>query len=427
MDVVGAAGRDGADAGDGEDVRPVIESLILAVAHHWSRRETAGRQTELIERHFSQDEMKAALWKLHRKVDGFDKPKNRVGGAAKTATALQAEDLVKAITELGDQDKLPRFTAQSDDFHRIYTLLSALSISDERSVATRLEALEASQQQNMIELKRLMTASPIQQTPMITVTTPQARVPTPRGGAHVSPGPVTSATSVDTAAGADQPRAKPSYADKAGRAPETAAAGADKETPSFFHRQTRADQRLTPGSRTHRSTSSKRRRLDDDAGSRHPSEETNSQENWQSQGRRRKNKTRPKVNTGRANGEGFLNLEGPAHFWIGNTRADTDSEKVKDVLKRAAANLEIQDFSVEEAICLTKGVAPRTKTWKVSVPARMGEHMNNPEMYPTGWTFRVFTNWSRKSEGKNNPQANTVAADAAAAAAASPNGEALSV
>ena len=126
------------------------------------------------------------------------------------------------------------------------------------------------------------------------------------------------------------------------------------------------------------------------------------------------------MNTGRASGDGFLDLEGPAHFWIGNTRADTNPEKVKDVLQQAAAKLEIQGFRVEEALCLTKGDAPRTKSWKVSVPARMREHMQNPEIYPAGWTFRTFTKWSRKSEEKSNSQAIAVAA-------ASPNGEAMTV
>ena len=405
MDGGGVDDRDGqaAGAGDGDgdgDEACVIESLILAVAHHWSRRETIGRQVELIERHFSQDEMKMALWKLHRCVDAFDKPKNRVGGAAKTATTLQAEDLVRAITELGDKDKLPRFVVQSDDLCRIGPLLNALSISDERSVATRLEALEAAQQRNMMELKKLMTSSPASlQNPTITVTTPHARIPTPRGGLQASTGAVIGA---DAGAGAEQHRAKPSYADKAGRALEIGAAGGDSETPSFFHRQARADQRgnLNVGARTHRSTSSKRRRLDDAesvAGSSQLAEESKAQESWRSQGRQRKTKARPKVNTGRASGDGFLDLEGPAHFWIGNTRADTNPEKVKDVLQQAAAKLEIQGFRVEEALCLTKGDAPRTKSWKVSVPARMREHMQNPEIYPAGWAFRTFTKWSKRA------------------------------
>ena len=43
---------------------PQVESLLLSVAHHWSLRETADRQVELVERHFRQDEMLSSMRKL---------------------------------------------------------------------------------------------------------------------------------------------------------------------------------------------------------------------------------------------------------------------------------------------------------------------------------------------------------------------------
>ena len=129
---------------------------------------------------------------------------------------------------------------------------------------------------------------------------------------------------------------------------------------------------------------------------------------WFVAGRPRKHKQeKPKVSTGSAKGEGLLDLAGPAEFWIGNTRADTEPEKVLQVLHQAADNLGIENFSVEKAICLTKGDHVRTRSWKVIVPARLKEHMNNPELYPAGWTFRVFTKW-------NNKKHNTAAADSKA-------------
>ena len=51
--------------------------------------------------------------------------------------------------QLGNEDKLPRFTVQSDDLGRVQPLLGALSMGDERGVAARLEALEASHRQGM--------------------------------------------------------------------------------------------------------------------------------------------------------------------------------------------------------------------------------------------------------------------------------------
>ena len=93
---------------------------------------------------------------------------------------------------------------------------------------------------------------------------------------------------------------------------------------------------------------------------------------------------------------GLEDLAGPAEFWVGNTRADTSKEKVEEVLKQAADNNKIVDFKVEEVVCLTKEEHPRTKSWKVTVPARLRENMLKPEMYPAGWTFRAFTTWQKR-------------------------------
>ncbi len=40
------------------------ESLLLSVAHFWSRKETGDRVVELLERHFRQDEMHTAQKEL---------------------------------------------------------------------------------------------------------------------------------------------------------------------------------------------------------------------------------------------------------------------------------------------------------------------------------------------------------------------------
>ena len=142
---------------------------------------------------------------------------------------------------------------------------------------------------------------------------------------------------------------------------------------------------------------------------------------WFVAGRPRKQKQeKPKVSTGSAKGEGLLDLAGPAEFWIGNTRADTEPEKVLQVLHQAADNLGIENFSVEKAICLTKGDHVRTRSWKVIVPARLKEHMNNPELYPAGWTFRVFTQWNKKKHNSAaaDPKATNVATAAPATSTA---------
>ena len=139
-----------------EEAEPkVMESLLLSVAHFWSIRETAGRQVDLMERHFRQDEMLAALRQLSDLV-GLPAPKQRNPGATRTATKAQAEDVVAIIKQLGDGDKLPRFNVQSDDLPRVLPLLGAVSVGDEQGVSSRLEALEITQKKNMEEMKRMV-------------------------------------------------------------------------------------------------------------------------------------------------------------------------------------------------------------------------------------------------------------------------------
>ena len=53
---------------------PVLECLLLAVAHHWFLREPVDRQIELLEGFFRQDEMKAALKMLEETI-GLPKQK----------------------------------------------------------------------------------------------------------------------------------------------------------------------------------------------------------------------------------------------------------------------------------------------------------------------------------------------------------------
>ena len=70
-----------------------------------------------------------------------------------------------------------------------------------------------------------------------------------------------------------------------------------------------------------------------------------------------------------------------------------------EVLEKCAHNLGVEGFTVEDAYCLTKEDNPRTKSWKVSVPARFKELMANPTMYPQGWSHRAFQPGFRRQEG----------------------------
>ena len=66
----------------------VLESLLLSVAHYWSRKETADRVVELLERSFRQDEMLGAQKELAEMMKRPTPPKRQgsSGSLARSAT-----------------------------------------------------------------------------------------------------------------------------------------------------------------------------------------------------------------------------------------------------------------------------------------------------------------------------------------------------
>ena len=86
----------------------------------------------------------------------------------------------------------------------------------------------------------------------------------------------------------------------------------------------------------------------------------------------------------------FGDLAGPAEFWIGNTHPATSDEQVKQVLMKCSGDLHIDNFTVSDIRCLTKGDDPRSKSWKVTVPSSCKDAMLNPAMYYKGWHHRPF-------------------------------------
>ena len=276
-------------SGEEDEPPKLLESLLLSVSHFWSRRETAIRQVELVERHFRQDEMLASLTELAKLV-GMSAPKKRTRGAAKTATRAQAEDVVAAIKQLGDEDKLPRFNVQSDDLPRVLPLLGAVSVGDERGVSARLEALEVSQRQNMDEMKRMVAA--ISRSAAQPAAVPDIRLSGPASFAAVAGHTVANPRVIQTT-GLQAPAPRPDQ---------------------FYSRQGRdqgSNNRVL--TRNDRSQSNKRRR------------EGEGEEKWREVGPRgRKPRARAKVVTGAADLVEFPNLAGPVEFWVGNTRADTN-------------------------------------------------------------------------------------------------------
>jgi hypothetical protein len=360
----------------------VLESLLLSVAHYWSRREPPDRVVELLERHFRQDEMLAALRELAELLKRTA-PHRRLPTAARTATKGQAQDVFDTLLQLGDEDKLPRFTVQSDDLGRVQPLLGAVSVGDERGVSARLEELEASHRRGMVEMKRGMD----EMKQLVTNMGRSAMVPS----AALPAIEVTRAPSFAEAAGTGV---------GAGRAPAGANQGPAGEQP-FFNRG-RPDVRLQvveQGRRQGqgRSTSAeKRRRITEQGG-------YQEQRNYASAGRKQRARPRPAVIKGTSSE--FPDLATPVTFWVGKCRPDLNEKKVEEVILKNAESFNLVGFAIENVKCLTKDPNPWTKSFKVSVPARFEEAMTDPKMYLPSWEARAFTEWpSRQPQGPPAPR-----------------------
>ena len=88
-------------------------------------------------------------------------------------------------------------------------------------------------------------------------------------------------------------------------------------------------------------------------------------------------------------GEGAL--AGPVEIYISNTNNKSDTETIKKVLETCAANIDQNSgFKVIKVKPLTKDPNPRTKCWKVTVPFKFKDFIENDEMYPSGWRYRKF-------------------------------------
>ena len=96
---------------------------------------------DLLERHFRQDEMIHALFQLCELV-GELLPQKRQQSQGRTATRAQAKDVVKMVEKLDKGNRLPRFMIHCDELGRVLPLIGAISISEERTVSARMEALE---------------------------------------------------------------------------------------------------------------------------------------------------------------------------------------------------------------------------------------------------------------------------------------------
>ena len=111
---------------------------------------------------------------------------------------------------------------------------------------------------------------------------------------------------------------------------------------------------------------------------------------------RQQRAARPKAQVVKGSSTEFAELAGPVTWWVGKCRPEVTEDKVKEVLTKLANKCGVKDFTVESVHSLTKETNPWSRSFKVCVPARLEEQMNNPQMYPASWESRAFTQWPRR-------------------------------
>ena len=341
---------------------PVVESLLLSVAAWWRLTHNKNIQIDLIGRNFQQDDVTAAMFSLRSYpgyVDLVGHIERRQQGNRRSAIYAQAQDLVELLDKLDDAKKLPRFVLHCEDLNRATSIMGGLGVRDERAVSARLESLEVGMRKVMEAVQQQGAAGRAERSQTSFLAVPKVVVTAPAGGAGA------------TLAG-------------------TAAPGGPGA-----RRQVQGGRRASQSGPRDLSPSQKRARTEEQEA--RPREESP----WI------KVVKKPRKT---AVGKSSIDLEaigveaeaGPIEMYISNTSNKSDNDAIKKVLETSAANIDISlNFKVTKVELLTKEANPRTKCYKVTVPFKHRELMENEELYPAGWRYRKFYS-ARNIRNKSN-------------------------
>ena len=111
------------------------------------------------------------------------------------------------------------------------------------------------------------------------------------------------------------------------------------------------------------------------------------------------------------NGSSKVDLSGlggvmvaPIDRYIGNTDLRVTKEMVMAALTQCAAGLEGKPaLEIEDVVRINRDLPnARTAAWKVTVPYKHKDLMNNPELYPPGWTHRAY--FAPRGENTKRPR-----------------------
>ena len=90
-----------------------------------------------------------------------------------------------------------------------------------------------------------------------------------------------------------------------------------------------------------------------------------------------------------------VSLQPSYQHFVGNTPGNMEKETLELVLKELAVNV-IEEkgltgpLEIEQCNLLTKEQNTRTRVWRVMVPHKFREVMQDDRMYPSGWHHREF-------------------------------------
>ena len=320
-------------------------SHVLGTVHMWHLRGNRSKVVDLIVRHFSASELLDASKEICKAVQA-DVPVARRESGQRSAAEAQAIDLLEHIGELESQGKLPVIVVPSTVLAKVP--FSTLLNSDDVAVSARLESLERCMKSLTESVTKIAANNTGTFAGARARVNSSSREGTVRAGGH----PQVLVTS---------PRNEEGGTTWAGVATK-GNGGQGLEQLQLPHQAGR--DRLG-------SDSDKRKR----------------EEEFTYQGRPRNRKVEVGKSTVTVDEGGEA---APLEYYVGNTTPRATPEIIKAVLVKSATKLE-KDLQVLEVTCLTYGFeSPRSKSWKVKVPYKYKELMEQNDLYPEGWTYRKF-------------------------------------
>ena len=343
-------------------------SYVLGTIHMWHLRGNRNKVVDLIVRHFSSCQLLEARKELCKAVKADD-PVTRRDSVQRSAAEAYTLDLLDQLEELDSQGKLPFIVVPSNVLAKVP--FSTLLSSDDVAVSARLESLE--------KCMKVLTE---------TVT----KIAAPNTGTFAGARARVNSNSMQSVAGGQG-----QGQDRSGGVPQfvvSAPASESLVTSWATVAGGSGAQGAVGGHQLHLPSHGGRDRLGSDGEKRKRDEE------FRAPGRPRARKVAIGKSTVLVDEGGEA---APLEYYVGNTTPRATPEIIKAVLVKSAAKLD-KDLQVMEVTCLTYGLeSPRSKSWKIKVPYKFRELMEQNDLYPEGWTYRKFFAPRSANKGSGGP------------------------